>query len=182
MERRQVVRFLGAAFALPFLPRSADAAIRLGEDIHRRILEEGEVPFRTFNAEQMALVSDIAEAIIPATDTPGARAMKVPEFIDLIMTEWAGTEEKTRFLDGLADIDARAGGKYVDLPASAKTALVTELDKQRDENNSAGRAFGRLKRLTVYGYFTSKAVDEQVLKTRMYFDSYQGNVPFTPGV
>src|SRR5438132_492692 len=48
MERRQVVRFLGAALALPFLPRSAAAAIELGEQLHLRIDDaKGDVAFRT---------------------------------------------------------------------------------------------------------------------------------------
>jgi hypothetical protein len=39
-----------------------------------------------------------------------------------------------------------------------------------------------LKALTVYGYFTSKPVQMDVLKTRMFFNGYQGNVPFTPAI
>jgi len=44
----------------------------------------------------------------------------------------------------------------------------------------AGHAFGRLKALTVYGYFTSAAVQQDVLKTKVMFDGYHGDVPFTP--
>ena len=46
--------------------------------------------------------------IIPETDTPGATSVKVPEFIDLILTEWASDDERAAFLAGLSDIDARA--------------------------------------------------------------------------
>ena len=183
MLRRDVVRFLGAALALPFLPRSAEAAIELGEELHRRI---GDVPFRTLNAEQRTLVTNIAELIIPETDTPGATSVKVPEFIDLILTEWADDAERAVFLAGLADIDGRASAlgasRFVDLTPDKKTELLTALDALREDKTGAGRAFGRLKRLTVYGYFTSKPVQVNVLKTRMFFDGYHGNVPFTPAV
>lgn len=182
MQRRQAVGILGAALAIPFLPRSADAAIQLGKDLHSRLDGEQEVPFRTLDAAQQALVSEIADTIIPETDTPGARAVRVPEFIDLILSEWAGTDEKTRFLAGLAEIDARAGGTYVDLPSAKKVELLATLDRTRDARTGAGFAFRRLKSLTVYGYFTSKVVDEQVLKTQMYFPAYRGDVPFTPAV
>ena len=42
MRRREVVRFLGAALALPFLPRGAEAAIQLGKSLHefRRASED----------------------------------------------------------------------------------------------------------------------------------------------
>jgi hypothetical protein len=183
MQRREVVRFLGAALALPFLPRSAEAAISMGESLHRRL---GDVPFRTLNREQQALVTTIAEMIIPETDTPGATSVKVPEFIDLILTEWASDNEKAAFLAGLTDIDARATAagtpRFVDMPTAKKVELLTALDAARADKAGAGLAFARLKGLTVYGYFTSKAVQQDVLKTRMFFNGYDGNVPFSPAV
>jgi hypothetical protein len=183
MRRREVVRFLGAALALPFLPRGAEAAIKLGKSLHERL---GDVPFRTLNSNQQALVTNIAELIIPETDTPGATSVKVPEFIDLILTEWASDEEKAAFLAGLGDIDARASAmgspRFVGLPAGKKVELITTLDAATAEKTGAALAFGRLKALTVYGYFTSKPVEQDILKVQMYFNGYQGNVPFTPAV
>jgi hypothetical protein len=183
MQRREVVGFLGAALALPFLPGSTERAIKLGEELHARL---GDVPFRTLNAAQRALVTDIAEMIIPETDTPGATSVKVPEFIDLILTEWDSDEERARFLAGLTDIDtrARAGGsqRFVDLSGPRKIDLLTALDAAREEKSGARHAFARLKALTVYGYFTSKTVQQDILKTQMFFNGYDGNVPFTPKV
>lgn len=183
MQRREVVRFLGAALALPFLPRSAEAAIQLGESLHRRL---GDVPFRTLNASQRALVTEIAEMIIPETDTPGATRVKVPEFIDLILTEWASDEERAAFLAGLGDVDARALSmdqrRFADLTPARKTSLLTALDGAGTDKSGAGLAFARLKALTVYGYFTSMPVQQDILKTQMFFNGYDGNVPFTPRV
>jgi len=183
MRRREVVQFLGAALALPFIPRRAETAIKLGEALHRRLAD---VPFRTLNREQQALVTNIAEMIIPETDTPGATSVRVPEFIDLILTEWASEDERAPFLAGLADIDKRAAtlgaSRFVDLPTAKKAELLTALDGARDDKTCAGLAFARLKALTVYGYFTSKVVDQDILKTEMFFNGYQGNVPFTPAV
>src|SRR5205809_3392313 len=133
MRRREAVRFLGAALALPFLPRGAEAAIKLGEQIHRRL--GGDVPFRTLNPDQQKLVTMIAEMIIPETDTPGATSVKVPEFIDLILTEWASDDERATFLAGLKDIDTRAATmgapRFVDLSAAKKVDLLTALDGAR---------------------------------------------------
>jgi hypothetical protein len=176
MHRRQVVRYLGAALALPFLPHNADAAIALGEELHLRLLAE-EVPFRTLNARQQKLVTEIAEFVIPQTDTPGAASVKVPEFVDLIATEWMSDDEKAAFLSGLDEIDAKG---FADLSREQKLARLTALDKARNDKTGAGHAFGRLKALTVYGYFTSAPVQQDILKTKVMFDSYQGNVPFTP--
>jgi hypothetical protein len=183
MRRREVVRFLGAALALPFLPRGAEAAVQLGQSLHERL---GDVPFRTFNRDQQALVTNIAEMIIPETDTPGATSVKVPEFIDLILTEWASDDERRDFLAGLGDIDARASAlgssRFVGLPAAKKVELLTTLDGATAEKMGAAFAFRRLKALTVYGYFTALPVEQDILKMQMFFNGYQGNVPFTPAV
>jgi hypothetical protein len=183
MQRREVVRFLGAALALPFLPRGAEAAIQLGKSLHERV---GDVPFRTLNRDQQGLVTNIAEMIIPETDTPGATSVKVPEFIDLILTEWASDDERAAFLAALSDIDARASAmgspRFVGLPGARKVELMTALDSASGEETGAVLAFRRLKGLTVYGYFTSKPVEQDILKVQMFFNGYQGNVPFTPAV
>ena len=188
MRRREAVRFLGAALALPFIPANAEAAIDFGQRLHRRLVEAEEVPFRTLDVAQQAIVSDIAEMIIPETDTPGATSVKVPQFIDLILTEWASDAERAAFLAGLGDIDSRASAlaghasRFVDLSSAQKTQLLTMLDGERGAKAGAGLAFGRLKTLTVYGYFTSMPVQMDVLKTRMFFERYEGNVPFTPAI
>jgi hypothetical protein len=176
MHRRQVVRFLGGVVALPFLPRNAERAIELGERLHARIAGE-EPAFRTLNAAQQALVTDIAEMIIPETDTPGATSVRVPQFIDLIATEWMSDEERRAFLAGLAEIDQRG---FARMTPDRKAALLATLDAAREDAAGAGHAFGRIKSLTVYGYFTSQRVQQDILKTQMYFDGYRGNVPFTP--
>src|SRR3954462_1565400 len=126
MQRREVVRYLGAALTLPFLPRSAERAIELGEQLHFR----KDVSFRTLNADQQALVAELADMIIPETDTPGAKSVRVPGFIDLILTEWAHDDERASFVSGLGDIDNKAAAlgvqqqsqsgvaqRFVDLPA-----------------------------------------------------------------
>jgi hypothetical protein len=183
MRRREVVRFLGAALALPFLPSGAEAAIKLGKSLHERL---GDVPFRTLNREQQALVTNISEMIIPETDTPGATSVKVPEFIDLILTEWASDDERATFLSGLSDIDTRAvamgSPRFVGLSQGQKVELMTALDSASTEKTGAAFAFRRLKALTVYGYFTSKPVEQDILKMQMFFNGYQGSVPFTPAV
>lgn len=176
MRRREAVSLLGAALALSFLPRNAEAAIALGERLNRRVLDE-DVPFRTLDKTQQALVTDIAESIIPETDTPGATSVQVPQFIDLILTEWMHDDERAAFMAGLADIDAKG---YARMTRAQKNELLGTLDAARHDASGAGHTFGRLKALTVYGYFTSERVQRDVLKTQMFFDGYRGDVPFTP--
>lgn len=86
----------------------------------------------TLSAEQRELVATIAEHIIPATDTPGARAAGVDRFIDAMLTDYYKADERSRFLQGLADLDARAGKEhgapFLKATAGQQIALLTAMD------------------------------------------------------
>jgi hypothetical protein len=62
----------------------------------------------TLTAGQSELVATIAEHIIPATDTPGARAAGVHRFVDVMLSDYYKAVERRKFLVGLAQLDARA--------------------------------------------------------------------------
>src|SRR5215472_9258823 len=62
---------------------------------------------KVFTAHQNATVIVLTELIIPQTDTPGAKAAKVNEFIDGVLAD-AKAGERQRFLEGLTWIDGRA--------------------------------------------------------------------------
>ncbi len=63
-------------------------------------------------ARQKEMVAVIAGHILPATDTPGAREVGVPEFIDVMLAEYYPEAERGLFLAGLDDVDGRARDSY----------------------------------------------------------------------
>jgi hypothetical protein len=74
---------IASATVLPAL--RSDALFWL-QGVHAQIAEASAL--KTLTPDQDATVTTIAELIIPQTDTPGAKAAKVNEFIDLILSEW----------------------------------------------------------------------------------------------
>jgi hypothetical protein len=183
MRRREVLKVIGAAAALPFVPARADAAVRFAESVHRRLGAKraaAGTALRVLSPEQNELVTMIAEMIIPETDTPGATSVRVNEFVDLLLAEWSSDTERTKFLAGLDAIDheARAtyGRRFVELGTAERALTLTALDGAREASEGAGFTFGHLKRLTVYGYFTSEVVQKNVLKTNMWPGRYDGCV------
>jgi glucoside 3-dehydrogenase (cytochrome c) hitch-hiker subunit len=183
MRRREVLKVIGAAAALPFVPGRADAAVRLAESVHRRLGTERAArgaALHVLSAEQNELVTMLAEMIIPETDTPGATAVRVNEFVDLLLAEWYSDAEKTRFLAGLDAIDgdsrATYGRRFVELAEPERMLTVRALDGTRDASDGAGYAFNELKRLTVYGYFTAESVQKNILKTNIWPGRYDGCV------
>ena len=142
---------------------------------------QGGARFRTFDPAQQELVARLADAIIPRTDTPGALDVRVPEFIDHVVTDWASEPERRILLDGLADVDARArslgAATFVGLDPTRQAALLRMLDVERAATSGAGHAFGQVKSLAVYGYFTSEAVQREVLRTQIVFAAFDGCAP-----
>ena len=81
--------------------------------------------------EEGAVVEDVADLILPRTDTPGARDVGVPAFIDVILKDAYPAEDQARFVSGLKDFDAeaqRAHGKpFLELPQAQRLAQIFRL-------------------------------------------------------
>ena len=88
----------------------------------------------TLTAEQSELVATIAEHIIPATNTPGARAAGVHRFVDVVLSDFYKDDERKRFLDGLSSFEARAerelGATFLKATARQQLALLTTVDAE----------------------------------------------------
>ncbi len=89
---------------------------------------------QTLSSDQHELVATIAELILPETDTPGARAAGVPEFIDRMLTDWMYAAEREHFLQELARVDARAqerfGQPFVQASEEQQVQLLRELEAE----------------------------------------------------
>ena len=185
MHRRELLQLLGAAALTPALaPLSAEQRLSLGRALHLRL----GAPLRVLTPAQDALVTSVAELIIPETETPGATSVKVDEFIDLLLAEWYSDEDKMQFLDGLTAIDAEAmqagGNPFALLPAATQTALLTKWDGATGDQPplSAAAGYKRIKSLTTYGYFTSERVTKEITKPIIFHPAFEGCAPYTPGV
>jgi hypothetical protein len=177
MQRREVIRLLLGTAALPLLPREVFALLR---QVHSEL--PAAPALKTLNPHQDATVTTMAEWIIPQTETPGAKAVRVNEFIDLILTEWYDDEDRASFLAGLANVDTQSrdlfGKDFVDCPATQQKQLLTALDEELTERRQSdvhsphrrrmtGPAhqsfFYAIKQLTLVGYFTSEEGAKQAL-------------------
>ena len=174
MERRDLLRALGAAAAFTIMPRTAQAAweaVAAAPNALPRVLTD----------ERAALVASLADAIIPRTDTPGANDVNVSAFIDVIVAEYYNDEERATFLSGLDAIGARAkltgAASFAEMTPEAQKTLLDSLDQPVDKQAPEARAWSRLKGLVIHGYFTSERVQKEVLKTVIMPMRFDGNAP-----
>jgi hypothetical protein len=132
----------------------------------------------------MALLTAVADTMIPATDTPGAIGAGVPAAFDKLVANWASPKRRGELLAALAAIDAKAGG-FAALPpaerlavldahdrASAAPPVATQLKDEKDEGMAGSPGYtpdakvpaqdptpdyAKLKELLVTLYYFSEA-------------------------
>ena len=146
------------------------------------------------SSDQGALVSQVAEIIIPKTDTPGAKEVGVPGFIDQILKECYKKEDQDKFLSELQAFDDEAkkeyGDPFIELDAEKQAAFVKKVhdaavnadDHETNGNNGNNGTSHRpfiltLKELTMLGYFTSEPGATQVLQYNPVPGAYKGCIP-----
>lgn len=115
-----------------------------------------------FSARERDAVAVLSEIIIPTTDTPGAIAAGVPNYIEFMLSEWYDKDERTRFLIGIKQVVAyakvREKSEFAQLSEDKQSAIVQRMhDGQMPVMRDGGRDFfEHIKQLTLTGYYTSE--------------------------
>ena len=197
MDRREVLKLLGLSSALLAMPAEWVSALRA---IHASL---GSTPaLKILNPHQDATVMAMAELILPQTDTPGAKAVRVNEFIDRIVADWYSDQDRVRFLAGLATVDARTRSlfqkDFVDASPSQQSEILRALGEEMAQSTetlaNAPRGYRgadpepednfyfMFRQLTLTGYFTSEAGFTQQLHEEIIPGRFDGCIPFGPPV
>lgn len=139
---------------------------------------------------QSALVAEVAEIMIPRTDTPGAKEVGIPAFIDKMLKDAYPKDDQERFVAGLADFEAQAkrehGRAFLELEPALRATMVKQVHdpavKAEQESNLSPSKQHRpfiltMKELTMLGYFTSQPGATQVLQYRPVPGAYHACLP-----
>src|ERR1700736_937089 len=135
VERRDILRFIGIASVAGAFPGFSKWAFACAQDhVHRAV---GGTPQATpgpykplfFSPQHYRMVEHLAEMIIPADDTPGAKQAGVAEFVDFMLANRVavsapydaqtseelirlGSEAQEKFITGLAWINAHSNSEF----------------------------------------------------------------------
>ena len=147
------------------------------------------------SASQLAIVSGVADIMIPRTDTPGALDVGVPAFIDLMLRDVYIPADRERYLTGLTAFDTDAtsqhGKPFVALESTQRVALVRKFhdaaiaeerrvysSPMHGQHIHVQRPFILLtKELTLLAFFTSQVGATQVLQYIAIPGSWHGCLP-----
>ena len=108
----------------------------------------------------MDMIAEIAEIIIPKTNTSGARDAGVPAFIDSVLAAVYPKDVQDRFTAGLTEFGAAAaatGRAFLDQEPAQRVAFVKQSLGQALEGERNPKPFILMAReLTLLGFFTSE--------------------------
>jgi len=113
-----------------------------------------------FSKTEFSLLSNIVDFLIPKTETPGALEMKVPQFIDIIISETYNNESKNNFSNKLKLLIEDFKSNNIDLSDynSMKSKFVNDFN-----NKTHQEIYNQIRDLTVWGFKTSKEIALNVL-------------------
>lgn len=132
------------------------------------------------NPGQALLVAEMAEMIIPKTETPGAKDALVDRFIDAILDCYPDSE-KQDFLDKLDAFDARVredhGCRFYNCPEDKRRQIMDQLVAESGSGDGPS-LFDRMKEWTVTGYCRSEAGSVEHLAWNPVPGPYRGCIDF----
>ncbi len=143
------------------------------------------------NADQIALLDEMGETILPATTTPGAKAAKIGEFMDVMVRDCYTKADQEIFTKGLVKLDdefkKESGKTFMEGSAAERTAFFTKKDAEQKEYMKTKKPedpshhFRMVKELTLLGFFTSEVGATKALRYIAIPGKYDGNYPYKKG-
>lgn len=144
-----------------------------------------------FDADHVAYLNEVGETILPTTSTPGAKAANVGAFMGVMVRDCYEPEDQKIFLDGIGKLEdasnKKFSKKFMDLDATQRTALLTDLDKEQKEYSKTKKPkdpnhyFRMIKELTLLGYFTSEVGCTKALRYVPVPGRFDGCIPYKKG-
>ncbi len=156
-----------------------------------------------FSDADIALLDELGETIIPETNIPGARAVRIGAFIAMMVADCHTPTAQKAFREGLAklpaDYAARFGEQFIGGRAENRTQFLNALDAEQRKYTAANKRklddfaagvstdevpphyFRMIRELTILGYFSSEIGSTKAVKYVEVPGRYDGNVPYQKG-
>ena len=138
----------------------------------------------TFTAQDIALLDEVADTILPETKTPGAKAAHTGAFMALMVTDTYDERQQGIFRDGMQRLNDAA---FMAATPAQRLAKLEQLDREQKTymdtraQGAPAHYFRQMKELALLGYFTSEIGCTQAMRYRETPGRFDPCVPYTPG-
>ena len=144
-----------------------------------------------FSNDDVAFLDEVAETILPATNTPGAKEAKVGEFMTVMVRDCYEAKDQKIFTEGMQKLNAASkaknGASFLDSSPQQRHDLLVDLDKEQKDYMDKKKAddpthyFRMMKELTLWGYFTSEPGATKALRYVAVPGKYEGCIDYKKG-
>lgn len=90
-----------------------------------------------FSAEDVALLDEVAETILPETSTPGAKAAAVGPFMAMMVYEVYSLDDQQIFVEGMRQLNQECerqhGVVFMEATPQQRTQLLEQLDREQKD-------------------------------------------------
>ena len=157
-----------------------------------------------FSVEDQKFLDEVADTILPATKSPGAKAAKTGSFMTLMINDCYEEKDQKIFHKGIDKLNDACEKMhnvgFIKATAEQRHLLLVALDKEAKEYKSEknekdeierqknkeyegqpNHYFTMMKQLTLLGYFTSEPGCTEALRYIAVPGRYEGSVPYKKG-
>jgi hypothetical protein len=184
MDRRTVIKNLALAIG---------GAVLLPSCLHKDGTTYVQLKHISLSADQQTLIADMAETIIPKTNTPGAKDLNLPAFVLKMLDDCYGKKDQEAFLAGLNKFNDLIKSKYnsafSDLSPKDREAALTGIEESAKSKAKTATTPARrpkpqknlaadplmafywgVKQQTIFGYTTS----QYFMTKQIFYDMVPG--------
>ncbi|KQM86295.1 transcriptional initiation protein Tat [Sphingomonas sp. Leaf23] len=144
-------------------------------------ISEGPPSVAVFTPVQRAAMTALSERVLPTTDTPGAIAAGVPQYIEKLLADWSYPTERVPIIAGLDAIEAKSMADYKVSTAKATPAQQDALlTLAMNDRIPGGKTFFEaFRQLVLAGYYTSEIGMTQEREYLPVPGEYDGAFPYS---
>ena len=172
MNRRTVIK--------NFLVFSAGAAL-----IPSCLHEDSKAPILLKNikvsGDQERMLAELAETIIPKTNTPGAKDISSHLFILMMVDDCYATADQQKFMKGMEQFEAMSkkdsGESFLQSSAMQKKELLKKIESKKDVPEEVVAFYETTKRLTIQSFTSSKYFLTNIQVYELIPGRFHGCVP-----
>jgi hypothetical protein len=131
----------------------------------------------SLTAAEEALVGEMVETLIPATDTPGAKALEIDRFVIMMVDDCYPKDQQAGFVKGLqqsSEVAEKLFHRSFDKCSTEEKIKV--LQALPAHTAETGQFYNLLRELTREGYLKSKFVMTKLLPYELVPGRYNGYV------
>jgi len=131
--------------------------------------------------ERFALLEQISETMVPATDTAGAIGAGVPAFIREMLVRWGSPETRAEIAEVLDAIERLAwskfGAGFLEMPLEGRLEVMKEFDAARIAAHDG--AYRKFKWLVLIGYYQSEMGATHELRFELVPGAWRSCLPLS---